>query len=120
MSVWVIAAGFAAGVLASMGMGGGTVLLLYLRLFTETDQITAQGMNLIFFVPSAVLSIIIYQKKKLIKFEKILPVIIVGAAGAVAGAVICIFINPDIIGKGFAVLLIFMGLKELFSAIKTR
>lgn len=109
----VLAAGFAAGVLASMGMGGGTVLLLYLRLFTQTDQLTSQGMNLLFFIPSGILSIIIYLKKGLIKFKKILPVVLLGALGAIIGVIITNFISPDIIGKGFAVLLIIMGIKEI-------
>lgn len=120
MTAAMLAAGFAAGILASMGMGGGTVLLLYLRLFTDTDQLTSGKMNLLFFMPSAVVSIIIYAKKKLIKWKEIFPIIIIGAAGAVIGSVITNFIDPSLIGKLFAFLLIFIGAKEIFRVLKKR
>ena len=47
----------ASGLLGSLGMGAGTVLLLYLRVYGGYDQFAAQGINLIFFLPIAVLSL---------------------------------------------------------------
>ena len=49
---WIaILAGFGSAVLASMGMGGGSILILYLTLMAGVPQREAQGMNLLFFLP---------------------------------------------------------------------
>lgn len=49
---WVaILAGFGSAVLASMGMGGGSILILYLTLIAGVPQREAQGVNLLFFLP---------------------------------------------------------------------
>ena len=51
------AAGFGAAVLASMGMGGGSVLILWLTLVSGVGQREAQGLNLLFFLPVGALSL---------------------------------------------------------------
>lgn len=114
MSFFMLLAGFLAGTLASMGLGGGTVLLLYLRLFTDTDQITAQGMNLLFFVPLGILSVVIYSKKGLIKWRSVLPFCLLGCLGAVAGVLLSTILKENFISKLFAILLIVMGIMQLF------
>ena len=49
---WIaILAGFGSAVLASMGMGGGSILILYLTLIAGVPQREAQGVNLLFFLP---------------------------------------------------------------------
>ena len=45
--------GFLAGFAGGLGVGGGGILLLYLTAFTETSQLSAQGINLLFFLPVA-------------------------------------------------------------------
>lgn len=67
--LWFILAGLISGVFAGMGMGGGTFLIPILTLFLGVDQRIAQGINLIVFLPMAVLVIIIYARKKLIDWK---------------------------------------------------
>ena len=110
-------AGFIAGVISSMGMGGGTVLLLYLRLFTETSQLKAQGMNLLFFIPIGVISVIIYSKSKLINWRTVLPLAAVGAVGALIGCFLTGVLGVKIISKIFALLLIFLGVQKIVSVL---
>ena len=50
-------------------MGGGTILILCLSLFMHYDQHVAQGANLVFFVPTAIVSIITNMKQKIIKWK---------------------------------------------------
>ena len=61
-------AGFAAGALGAMGLGGGGVLLLYLAL-TGTGQLAAQGVNLTFFLPIAALSLVLHRKNGLVELS---------------------------------------------------
>ena len=48
MKDWLIAAlaGAAAGVLSGLGVGGGSLLLIYMTSFTGVPQTLAQGINL--------------------------------------------------------------------------
>ena len=87
-----IIAGFLSGLIGSMGFGGGGVLIIYLVVFANIPQLQAQGINLIFFVPCAILATIIYTIKKQIDYKQILPVII----GVVIGAILSSFLLKSI------------------------
>ena len=75
-------ASFLAGLVGSMGFGGGGVLIIYLVIFSNMPQIKSQGINLAFFIPCAVISTVIYTVKKQIKYKEIYPVILGGCIGA--------------------------------------
>lgn len=110
-----LTAGFFAGILGSMGMGGGSVLILYLTLFAGVNQLTAQGINLIFFIPIGALSIILYSKRKIIKYKKLLPFIISGVMSSIPASYIVKHINADVLGKIFGGLVLIYGIIQLFS-----
>ena len=59
--------GFIAGMFTGLGLGGGSILALLLTLFFNVNQHLAQSTNIIFFIPSAIISIIINIKNKNIK-----------------------------------------------------
>lgn len=75
--------GIVSGLVSGMGMGGGTILILCLSLFLGVEQHTAQGANLIFFIPTSLTSIITNMKQKLIKWKTGLIVAGFGSIGAV-------------------------------------
>lgn len=118
--IWDIIAGFLSGVIGAMGLGGGAVLLIYLALFKDTNQLTAQGINLIFFIPVAVLSVIIYAFKKQIKWKMVLPIAATGLLGAVAGFFLLGIIGDKIVAKIFGGLLVLMGIWQIISAFKSK
>ena len=68
MSGWLIAgiASLIAGFVSALGLGGGGILVLYLTLFLGMEQMQAGGINLIFFLPLAAVSIFIHVKHHLI------------------------------------------------------
>lgn len=107
-------AGLLSGIIGAMGMGGGAVLIIYLTLFTATDQIASQGINLIFFIPIGVTALIIYSNKKLIKWKITLPIAIGGLLGAVLGILLSGFLGSNIISKIFGGFLILLGIIEIF------
>ena len=84
--LWFGLAGILSGVFAGMGMGGGTFLIPILTIFLSVDQLIAQGVNLLVFLPMAIVVIIIYARKKLIDFKGwwiiSLPACLVCALGA--------------------------------------
>ncbi|MBQ8649315.1 MAG: sulfite exporter TauE/SafE family protein [Clostridia bacterium] len=115
MNIAALLAGLFSGIIGAMGMGGGAVLIIYLTLFTTTEQLTAQGINLIFFIPIALLSVIIYSVKKKIKWKTALTIAGFGLIGAVAGIFLSDLLSEKWTGYLFGILLIVMGLKEIFS-----
>lgn len=106
--------GLLSGIAASMGFGGGFILIIYLTAFTDTNQLTAQGVNLLFFLPVALISLLIHQKNRLIRWKTLLRLIPGGILGILAGAFVSAHIDVDFLQKMFAALLIFVGFREIF------
>ena len=61
--------GFVSGIIGGLGMGGGTVLILLLSIFSNIEQHIAQGSNVIFFVPMSIAAIIVFIKNKKINLK---------------------------------------------------
>lgn len=116
--VYMWLAGILSGIIGAMGIGGGGVLIIYLTLMAGVDQMTAQGINLLFFIPCAVIALIIHSQKKLIVWRLAFPMILGGLIGVVVGAYSAELIGPNILGKIFSAFLIFIGLRELFARKK--
>ena len=113
-------AAFAAGLLASMGVGGGMILIIWLTAVMGMSQIDAQGVNLIYFLPIAALSVFIHRKNGLIDLKAMLPAIIAGTVGACLGAYGARLIDTGLLGKIFSVFVIFIGIKELWGAVRNK
>lgn len=113
-----ILAAFFSGFAGSLGLGGGSVLVLYLVLSLGEEQITAQGINLLFFIPCAALSTVVYSFKKLIDWKTVLAAAAGGLPGVLLGSWLLRSMDPLWPGKIFGAFLLIMGLKELFAKQK--
>ena len=85
---WILIAlaSFFGAVLSALGMGGGGILLIYLTAYVGMQQQTAQGINLVFFIPVAIVAVCIHAKHKLLRWKVVLPCILVGLAGVWLGS----------------------------------
>ena len=108
------------GVTASMGLGGGFVLLIYLTAFADMPQMDAQFINLIFFLPIALISLYCHNKNGLIEKKVILPSVITGILGVLLGVTMANYFGNEILRKIFAIFLLFIGSKELFFSKKEK
>lgn len=106
--------GLFTGIAASMGLGGGFILIIYLTVFGGADNLTARAANLVFFLPIALFSIILHSRNKLIEWKIILPLVISGVIGSALGTLFGLVINPRIIEIAFGGILVIVGAKELF------
>ncbi len=111
-------ASFLSGLLGSMGFGGGSVLIIYLTLFADTPQVTAQGINLLFFIPCAVLSVVINAKNKLIKYRQGVYLIAGGVVGIALGSFAVSMIDTSLLSKLFGGFIFIIGLITLFQKPK--
>lgn len=115
MSVAALLAGLLSGIIGAMGLGGGAVLIIYLAVFTDTPQLKAQGINLLFFLPVGLIAVIIYAVKKKIRWKTVLPMAAGGILGAVVGLFLTDTLGGDLTAKIFGGLLIILGVKEIFT-----
>lgn len=107
-------AAFFGAVLSALGMGGGGILLIYLTVYLGMDQLAAQGINLIFFIPVAVVALAVHIKNKLVQWRVVVPCVLLGLPGVFLGAWLATYLGSDILRKIFAVFLLIIGFREIF------
>lgn len=105
---------FLTGIFASMGLGGGMVLIVYLTVFAGFSQLVAQGINLVFFIPIAIISLVLHTKNKLVEWKKAVSAVLWGTAAVIISAWLANRIEQSLLSKAFGIFLILMGMKELF------
>lgn len=101
------------GFLSGLGVGGGSLLILWLTLVTGMEQTGARGVNLLFFLPAAAVSCCFRQKQGALEVKKMLPAMIAGCIGALLGTRIGLWQDTGLLKKGFGILLLFTGAREL-------
>ena len=111
-------AAFISSVCAALGLGGGTVLLLYLTLFTEISQIQAQGINLLVFLPVALLSLWFHHRNGYVQWKSAARCVLTGIPGAIIGCILSGWLEVRILRLLFGLFLLVMGVRELFSKAK--
>ena len=101
------------GFLAGLGVGGGSLLMLWLTIVMGMEYATARIINLLFFLPSALVATLFHRKQGTVDIKKILPAILVGCAAAALFSFVGKQIDTALLKKFFGGLLLFTGIKEL-------
>ena len=114
-----IITGFLSGIISGMGIGGGAILIPALVIFEKIGQKIAQGINLAYFIPTAIISLYIHIKKD--RVERAVAFVIggFGIIGAIAGACIATTVKGDFLRRGFGIFLLFIGIHEIYKGLKT-
>ena len=107
-------AGTLSAIIGSMGLGGGGILIIYFNLFTDVPQSLAQGINLLFFIPTAVIASLFRWKQGSLRLARILPAVIGGCIAASLFTIVSKHVQPEFIRTLFGLLLIVTGIRELF------
>ncbi|MEA4973915.1 hypothetical protein SDC9_64203 [bioreactor metagenome] len=105
--------GFLSGIISGMGIGGGTILIPALVMLTDMSQQSLQGINLIYFIPTAVIALITHLKNNNVEKSVVKPIVLYGIFGAIVGSFAAVAIDSEILRKIFAVFLVVMGICEL-------
>lgn len=106
------------GFLSGLGVGGGTILILWLTQIIGMDPAISRTINLMFFITAAGSVSIIRLKNKKIPWRSILPAMIAGCITAWFSAYIGRNLDTTALKKLFGVLLLVTGLRELFYRAK--
>ena len=113
-SLIAIAAGLVCGVLSGFGIGGGTLLMVWMTALMSMDQKIAQGVNLLYFLPTAVAALILHAKNRVLVWRAIVPAAIAGCATAALGALLAAHVDTELLRKLFGGFLVLVGLSEIF------
>lgn len=111
-------AGIISGIISGTGMGGGTILIFLLTFLMGIEQHTAQATNLIFFIPTSIVAIIVNLRNKNIDLKLAITISIFGIIGAIIGANISIYMDVNLLKKCFGIFLIAVTINEIYSIIK--
>lgn len=116
MSGWLPAllTGTVTGVLSGFGVGGGSLLLIYMTSFAGLEQTLAQGINLLYFLPTAGAALPNHFKNGYIVKKAAVPAVLAGLIGTGLAAWIATALETELLRKCFGVFLLYIGLRELF------
>ena len=107
------AAGLVCGVLSGFGIGGGSLLMVWMTAVCAVGQKTAQGINLLYFLPTAA-ALIFHAKNRLIDWRAVLPAAAAGCATAALGAFLAAGLEMQLLRRLFGGFLVLVGLSEVF------
>ncbi len=106
-------AGLIAGVISGFGIGGGTVLMVYLTALAHIPQRTAQGINLLYFLPTAAAALILHSKNHYVAWRAVLPAALWGCLTAALLSLAAMDMDLGLLRRLFGGFLILTGLSEL-------
>lgn len=106
--------GLGASVISAWGVGGGTLLLLVMTLFLDVDQRTAQGVNLLFFLPTAVSALVCHAKGGYLDKPTLKNAVPAAVIAALIGAWIATAVDVEILRKPFGIYLLLSGVSLIW------
>ena len=115
MLTWMVPllCGLLAGILSAWGVGGGTLLLLVMTLFLGVDQRSAQGINLLFFLPTALSALICHWRSGYLDKPTLKAAVPVALVTALVGAFIATAVDTQRLRKPFGLYLLLSGIALL-------
>ena len=102
------------GFLSGLGIGGGSLLIIWLTVVLDADPQAARSINLLFFIPSAIVSCLLRYKEGALRIKPLLPAILAGCAAAGLFSWVSTVLNVSLLKKLFGCILIAAGIRELF------
>lgn len=122
--LWFTLIAILSGIFAGMGMGGGTFLIPLITLLMNVEQNIAQCVNLLVFVPMAIITIIIYAKQKLIDFKSwwlvSVPACLVSTIGVLVSVNLSGMVMKIIFGSFIAIIGVVQIIVMIIKKIKTK
>lgn len=106
--------GLGTGILSGFGIGGGSLLILYLTSFAGVNQYRAGGVNLLYFIFCAPAALISHIKNHLVEKKAAIICTLAGVLTAVGSSFLAAMMDVSLLRRCFGVFLLYIGVKELF------
>ena len=111
--------GLISGVLSGMGMGGGTLLIPLITLFSGIEQRQAQLYNLTAFIPTAISSLIVHSKNGLVEKRGLLSIVIPAALTSVIAGLTASYSDGELLKRLFGGFLLLVAAWTVFGDKKS-
>ena len=108
------AAGLVCGVLSGFGIGGGSLLMVWMTAVLSMEQRAAQGVNLLYFLPCAACALIFHIKNKQIVWRAVIPAALAGCLTAIPVSLLASTLDTGLLRKLFGGFLLLVGISEVF------
>ena len=105
------------GVLAGMGMGGGTLTIPLLVLLFGIEQTVAQTVNLVAFLPTGLLALFIHFKNKLVDVKKAMIILIPALMTTVLSSIFATDLKGEFLTKLFGGFLIVIAVVSFLAQV---
>lgn len=115
-----IITGFFSGIVSGMGIGGGAILIPALIMIEGISQQMAQGINLTYFIPTAIISLVVHIKNKNVEFKTAWIIGGCGIVASIAGSLLAVSMNGALLRKIFGFFLLFIGICEIYKGFKMK
>ena len=115
-----ILTGFFSGIISGMGIGGGAILIPTLIIIEGISQQLAQGINLTYFIPTAIISLFVHIKNKNVEFKTARIIGGCGMAGSVLGSLVAVSVRGEILRRMFGIFLLAIGIYEIIKGIRMK
>ena len=113
-------AGLVCGVISGLGIGGGSILMVWLTAVAGLEQRQAQGVNLLYFLPTAAASLIFHAKNRLVSWKTAAWAAASGCLTAALSAWLAAQIDTALLRKLFGGFLLLVGAWELLGSKKEK
>ncbi len=100
---------FLIAVLTGMGMGSGGLLVVSLTLLWNVPQVSAQGINLLFFLFSSGASLLLHIQKRRLSFFLLLLIASAGVLGSLPGSFVATLLPEVWVRRIFGGMLLVSG-----------
>lgn len=113
-SLWVaIPVSTVLGFLSGLGTGGGSLLIIWLTLIAGMSPSDARAINLLFFIPSALVACWFRWRQGSLNFKNAAPAIVAGCVSAFLFSWVSTMLDTQILEKLFGGLLLYAGIREI-------
>ena len=112
--------GFLSGIISGMGIGGGAILIPAIIMTAKISQQTAQGINLCYFIPTALIALFVHLKNKSIKIKTAIILGCSGLPGAILGSLLAGTLKSNSLRRLFGIFLLFVGIYEILKGIREK
>ena len=107
------AIGIICGILSGFGIGGGSILMIWLTAVSGLEQVTAQSINLLYFLPTASAALFVHIIKKRVVWRAVIPAVLFGSITAAYFSWLSTKIDVGLLRKLFGAFLLVIGSLEL-------
>ena len=119
MTLLAIVVGIATGIVSGFGVGGGSLLVLYLTAVMGVEQYAASGINLLYFLFCAPAALISHIRNKRVEWQAVIWCVFAGLFTSIAAAFVASHINGEMLRRLVGGLLLYIGVREVFFKEKT-